>query len=267
MRYREARDTRGIARVLDARAMAIFLAGDLLRGAAELRRAADLFEDSGDLLRIVTPRSTAGHALVFAGRPVEGLALAMAALDLARQLGYPEGESFALWHCAEATAAAGQTAESATFARDALATALRIGHRGWTATGWRAVGIAAESAGDLAAALSAYRSSLAASEHLDLFASWAAARAASVLVRCGELDEAEAMISRALAVGPPLAHYEARLAAVELAAARDPASAVTLAKEALAKARAGGWNQGITRLAALAGPAVTPVTVRGENGL
>ncbi len=252
-RYRGLGDARGVARVLDARAMARFLGGDIRGGIEELRRSGDRFEDSGELLRVVTPRSTSGHALVFAGRPVEGLALSLAALELARQLGYPEGEAYALWHCAEAAAASGRSEESSSYAKEALATATRIGHRGWTATGWRAVGIAAEAGGDLGAALAAYRSSLALSEHLDLFASWAASRIASVLARQGELDAAEPMVSRALSTGPPLAHYEARLAEVELARARGSSSAVTLAREALSKARAGGWQQGVERLEEQAG--------------
>jgi tetratricopeptide (TPR) repeat protein len=189
---------------------------------------------------------------VFAGRPADGLALTLAARDLARQLGYPEGEAYALWHCAEAAAGAGQVAEAASYAEEALGTATRIGHRGWMATGWRAVGIAAEAAGDLGAALSAYRSSLALSEHLDLFASWAASRVASVLVRQGDLESAEPLVSRALSIGPPLAHYEARLVAVELALAKGAPSAATLVQEALERARTGGWVQGVSRLEELA---------------
>jgi hypothetical protein len=54
--------------------------------------------------------------------------------------------------------------------------ATRINHRGWTASSWRAIGLGWQAAGDLEAALTAYQSSLALADHLDLFASWALAR-------------------------------------------------------------------------------------------
>jgi hypothetical protein len=91
--YEQLGDAQGTARVLDAQAMATFLAGDIAAGGAALRRAADLFEDSGDLVRVVTPRSTSGHALVFGGRAADGLAATTDALELARTLGHPEGQA------------------------------------------------------------------------------------------------------------------------------------------------------------------------------
>ena len=42
-------------------------------GTQLLHRAANLFEDSGDLMRLVTPRSTRGHGLVFQADPGRGL--------------------------------------------------------------------------------------------------------------------------------------------------------------------------------------------------
>jgi hypothetical protein len=47
-------------------------------------------------------------------------------------------------------------------------------------------------------------------------------------------------VARALAVGPPLGHYEARLAEVELAAARGDPRTVELAEAARRLALAGG---------------------------
>jgi DNA-binding SARP family transcriptional activator len=241
--YQGLADANGTARVLDGRAMATFLDGEIRAGTELLDRAADLFEDSGDLLRVVTPRSTAGHGMVFAGEPAAGLARTGSALELARTLGHPEGQTYALWHTAEALAALDRAAEALVAAEEAVAIAAQIAHRGWTATGWRAVGIARQALGQPEAALDAFARSLSTSKHLNLFASWAAARSALVLVELGRLAEAEPMVERALGAGPPLGHYEARLAQVELAAARADPAVVALAREALRMADAGGMRQ------------------------
>jgi tetratricopeptide (TPR) repeat protein len=254
-RYEQIGDARGRARVLDGRAMATFLAGQISLGTQLLRRAADLFEDSGDLLRVVTPRSTAGHGLVFGGAPLEGLELSRSALDLARTLGHPEGQTYALWHCAEALVAADRPADALVAAEEAVEIAERIGHRGWTATGYRALGIARQAAGQPTDALAAFRRSLELAENLNLFACWAAARAALVLVHLGRLEEAGPLVHRALAEGPPLGHFEARLAQVELAAAcGDPATG-ELAGAALQQADRAGMRQSRERLVGLADPA------------
>ena len=249
--YERLGDANGMARIIDVRAMAQFLDGDVRGGEAALRRAADLFEDSGDLVRVVTPRSTGGHALVFAGFAEQGLVQVTAALELARTLGHPEGQAYALWHRTEALAALGRE-EAAAEAAEALAVATRIGHRGWTATAWRAVGLAAQQRGDLEEALHAFRNSLELSEHLGLFACWAAARAAMVLVSRGAPREAVPLVKRALSEGPPLGHYEARWAQVEVAAALGDVAAPVLAREALGRLQTGGVRQGRERLTALA---------------
>jgi tetratricopeptide (TPR) repeat protein len=251
--YQQLGDARGTGRILDARAMATFLAGDIREGGAALRRAADLFEDCGDLVRVITPRSTSGHALVFGGQPAQGLAEATAALELARTLGHPEGQAYALWHRSEALSALGHADEATADAGEALQIATRIGHRGWTATSWRAVGIAAQAAGDLHEALRAFENSLTVSEHFDLFASWAAARSALVLIAQGDdMQRAAGLVERALAIGPPLGHYEARLAHTELAAASGDPNTADLACRALHLADRGGALQGRDRLAQLA---------------
>jgi tetratricopeptide (TPR) repeat protein len=233
--------------------MATFLDGRIAEAVDAFDRVARLFLDTGELLRVGTPRSTRGHGLVFMDLPGHGLADADAALELERQLGHPEGVTYCLWHRAEALAALGRADEAMSDAREALGIATRLGHRGWTATSWRAVGIAAEAAGDRAAALQAYLSSLEISEHLSLFASWAAARAAVVYIAQGDHDHARALVARALGEGPPLGHFEARLAQVELAAATAAPDARELAQAALARADAGGVAQGRARVAELTG--------------
>jgi DNA-binding SARP family transcriptional activator len=254
-RYTRAGNSRGAARIHDARAMAEFLHGSIAAGVDELDRAAHLFETSGDLMRAVTPRSTCGHGRVLMDRAAEGIADTERALDTARTLGHPEGETYALWHRAEALAALDRPAEALADGREALAIAERLHHRGWTATAWRAIGIAHQGAGDLPAALEAFQESLNRSSNLDLFGCWAAARAALVCVGLGRLDEAAALVSRALASGPALGRHEARWAAAALAVARGEAGASTVIRDAAQAAEAAHariYLPGLAELAVLA---------------
>ncbi len=218
--YTELGNAAGVARVLDARAMATFLDGQIELGGDLLARAADLFAASGDLIRVVTPRSTHGHSLVFAARPDEGLEEASLAVEIARTLGHQEGISYALWHRSEASSALGRIDDALRDGREALEIAHHIGHRGWTATAHRAIGIAHQTAGDPDAARSAFRASLDASEHLDLFGSWARSRLAMIEIGAGHLDSAADLVTKALVTGPGLGRHEARLARVLLAGAR-----------------------------------------------
>ena len=227
--YTRTGDSRGAARILDARAMAAFLHGSIEEGADELDRAAHLFESSGDLMRTVTPRSTCGHGRVLLDRAAQGLADTERALDVARTLGHPDGQTYALWHRSEALSALGRPDDALADGRAALAIAQRLNHRGWTATAWRAIGIACQNKGDLPAALDAFHRSLELSTNLDLFGCWAAARAALTCIDLNRLAEAERLIARALASGPALGRHEARWAAAALSVAqRDPSAAAVL---------------------------------------
>jgi hypothetical protein len=60
-----------------------------------------------------------------------------------------------------------------------------------------------------------------------------------------------AWVAYALATGPPLGHYEARLAEVELAAARGDPRAAALAVAAREQALAGGHRVSAARLVEL----------------
>ncbi len=261
--YRRCGDSRGAARILDARAMATFLAGDVRTGTDLLHRAANLFEDSGDLMRMITPRSTRGHGLVFQNRAADGLVDTTRALEMSDRLGHPEGRAYALWHRAEALAALGEASEAIDNGTAALQIARQIGHRGWTATAWRAIGIGRQAAGETDAALECFTRSLESSDHLDLFGSWAAARSAMVLTALGRLDEAASMVDRALHLGPALGHYEARLAQTELAVARARPEAGPLAAEALRLARAGGVLVHVERLRRILVVTGNPPTAAG----
>jgi tetratricopeptide (TPR) repeat protein len=171
------------------------------------------------------------------GRPDAGLGEASAALTLARDLDAPENQAYALWHRSEALSGLGRADEAGADAREALTIARGLGHRGWTATAYRAVGIALVAAGELDDAAAAFAASgAAAGESLTLFAAWAAARSALVAIARGELRGVEEVVARALGLGPPLGQYEARLARVELLAARADPSTSAQARAALAPA-------------------------------
>jgi DNA-binding SARP family transcriptional activator/tetratricopeptide (TPR) repeat protein len=254
--YRQLGDAHGVARILDGRAMATFLDGRIAEGVEVFARVAQLFTDSGELLRVVTPRSTRGHGLVFLDRAADGLEETSAALRLARDLDAPEGQAYALWHRSEALSGLGRVDEAEADAREAVAIARSVDHRGWTATGHRALGIALQVRGVLDEAAAAFATSAeVAGDDLALFASWAAARRALVAVALGQLDLAEPLVARALTIGPSLGRYEARLAAVELAAARGSADCAALAASALAAAVAGGHAVSVPRLRELSGRA------------
>jgi DNA-binding SARP family transcriptional activator len=254
--YRRRGDAKGVARILDGRAMATFLDGLIREGVSVFGRVAQLFEDSGELLRVITPRSTGGHGLVFLGRPADALVETSAALRLARELDAPEGQAYALWHRSEALSALDRCAEAEADARLALRIAHDIDHRGWTATALRALGIAMQTDGRLDDAARAFAdSATAAGNTLGLFASWAAARSALVALGHGDPARAAPLVARSLALGPPLGHYEARLAEVELVAARGDDRCAALAAAALERARAGGHAVSLPRLLELSGVA------------
>ncbi|MBB4765800.1 BTAD domain-containing putative transcriptional regulator [Amorphoplanes digitatis] len=256
--YTRTGDSRGAARILDARAMAAFLHGSIEEGVDELDRAAHLFESSGDLMRTVTPRSTCGHGRVLLDRAAEGLADTERALDVARTLGHPDGETYALWHRSEALSALGRPDDALADGREALAIAQRLNHRGWTATAWRATGIAYQMKGDLPAALDAFHHSLDLCANLDLFGCWAASRAALICVDLNRLAEADHLITRALATGPALGRHEARWATAALSVARRDPAAPTLLATAVEAASSAGARLYLPYLAELTRRLETP---------
>lgn len=191
---------------------------------------------------------------MFMADPAWGLVDVEAALELERTLGHPEGLAYCLWHRSEALAALARPGEAVESAREALKIAERIGHREWTVASLRGLGISYEAAGDLSAAEAQHRRSLEMAENMPLFASWAAARLASVLVAAGRAPEAEPLVQHALGTGTPLSHYEARLASAELAVVMDDPRAPRVVREARRLAEAGGHLVSARRLAALAPP-------------
>jgi tetratricopeptide (TPR) repeat protein len=212
-------DAQGVANVLDGKAMATFMAGLISEGVTAFERVVRLFTESHDLARVITPRSTRGHGLVFMGRPEEGLVEIEQALELAVSLGEREAEAYALWQRSEALAALGRSEEAVENARTSLAIAEDLRHREWTAAALRALGTAHRTSGDLDGAEDAYGRGFAASEGIVLFRTWHAAGLALTLLEAGRTEEARPWVAEALGGGPPLGLFDARLAEVRLAVA------------------------------------------------
>ncbi len=242
-------DAAGMADIVEARAMTTF-GRDIIGGIDQFGRAAMLFADSGNLLRVVWPRSCRGYGLHFAGRPLEGVEETSAALELSRRLGYAEGEAMTLYHHAEVLVGCGRADEALLNAEAGLALGRRLGHRASMTTTSLALGVAHVALGHPADAIAAFEESLRISgEHQNvLFRCWGQARLALVLIDQGRLDEAATHIDQALAVGPSLSRYETRLARCELAVRRGDDVAGALIEEALTLAVEGGHALTAARL-------------------
>jgi hypothetical protein len=93
--------------------------------------------------------------------------------------------------------------------------------------------------------------SLHKSQHLPLFSSWAHARLALVLVAMGRLEEAATHVDRALAMGPPLGQFEARVARCVLAVVRRQPNTSEMLQDAVHRATAGGHRASQARLSML----------------
>lgn len=244
-------DRHGRAGVLDLRAMRTFLAGHIRAGVQAFGEIADLFEETGDFFRSITPRSTRGHGLVHMDQPREALTDIERALEVAADLRHREMTCYCLWHRSEALAALGRGDEAIVAAETSLRIAKELNHREWTAASLRGLGIAQTAAGDLASAEATFREALEAAEGLPLFESWAAARLALTLVARGDLEEAERMTAAALAGRVPHSLFEARLAQAEVLVARGAVGAAPVIRRSLALAAEEGHLVSARRLTGL----------------
>jgi tetratricopeptide (TPR) repeat protein len=217
-------------------------------------RAANLLVDCGQLLAAASPRATRAYALVKAARPGQGLADADAAVELASTLGDPDSVCYSLLQRALALVALERWREAEAVAAEALGIAGRLRHREWTIIGHHRTGTALQAAGEPDRAEAAYRRGLELADRVPYHWCHCANALARLLVAGGELDAAELLLRRSLAEDVPLPAYEARLAQVELLAARGDPRAPRLARKALALAEAGGYLALVPRLRALAGP-------------
>ncbi|MDQ1725705.1 MAG: hypothetical protein QOG52_2733, partial [Frankiaceae bacterium] len=213
--YRQVGDTRGMAEVVDDRAMTVFLEGRLDEAIDAFDRAARLLTDVGDLTRAMMPRATRGHALAIASRADEGLVDTDAAIELAVALGNRDGECFARMMRCYALTALGRVDEALQEGAAACSIADSLGHRGWSALAWRNLGMARDAAGDLVGAEAAFTTAAIDGRPVPLFAGLASLGIASVRWQQGARDEARALLAAAGA-GPPLVTVEATALRVRL---------------------------------------------------
>ncbi len=249
--FQRSGDARGVATVLDGRATGTLMAGQVGDAVDAFDRAANLLVDCGQLLAAASPRATRAYALVKAARPEQGLADADAALDLASTLGDPDSVCYSLLQRALALVALERWREAEAVAAEALGIAGRLRHREWTIIGHHRTGTALQAAGEPDRAEAAYRRGLELADRVPYHWCHCANALARLLVAGGELDAAELLLRRSLAEDVPLPAYEARLAQVELLAARGDPRAPRLARKALALAEAGGYLALVPRLRAI----------------
>jgi class 3 adenylate cyclase len=231
-------DIRGVASTLDAHANVLFFRGQVEGAASAYEGVTRLYRDSGQLLKVGTPRVMRGLCLVFWGRAQEALSDAEEVLELERTLGQTEGEAGGLWLRSEALFALGRMDEARQNATTALAMHRAVGDREGSAFALATLGMVAQAAGDLDAAEEALSASMAAD--LPVQAAWAGSRLASVLMARGDLEAAETHATSALA-GIGMGVHEARLVLAEIALARGDPGAEARAAGALARANAAGY--------------------------
>ncbi len=249
--FRRLGDAKGVAGILDGRAMAMWAAGQIRQAARAMDYVARLFMDAGELLRVGFPRASRGTLLHWMVRPQEGLTDTEQALELERTLGNADGEAFALCSRSGTLVGLGRLSEALADAEEALATARKLGHREWTTFSYWSLGQAKLAMANLAGAEAAFADGLETAENMPMWVSFSSSGMAIALSRQGELDRAQHHADVALSRGLPNALYDARLAAAEVAIGTGDPRAIELIRDAISKAEEGGHLLSVRRLAEL----------------
>jgi DNA-binding CsgD family transcriptional regulator/predicted negative regulator of RcsB-dependent stress response len=139
--FQAAEDRVGIAHTLDLLGMTGFLSGDVQMGTRYYEQAIPLLQEIGDRQRLSTCLATlasqAGDLDCFIPAPMTResafwIRRGEEAVAVAREIGWPAGEAYALALLCELTAAQGDFGRAVQQAEAARAIAERIGHRIWT---------------------------------------------------------------------------------------------------------------------------------------
>jgi class 3 adenylate cyclase/DNA-binding SARP family transcriptional activator len=239
--FEELGEPAGVASIVDLRATAAFFRGRLTEAAALDDRAARLYRDTGQLMKVGWPRAMGAWIQMLAGRLEECLAQVDAALEIERSLGQAEGEAGCLFYRSEILCALGRVEEAWRDARAGLALSQELGHRELISINLRGVAGCCRAEGDLDGAEAALRQALESAAAWPFQVQMDTALLASLLVERGRLDEAERYAGQTLGSGIGIAELEGALVLAEVAVARGDPDAERLAAEALSRADAGGY--------------------------
>lgn len=148
--FRDVGDQPGIAQTLDLLAVATFFRGDRRGALAYLEEAATHFRALGDLRGLVSVLATLGRlrcsSRVFdtlplaPPRPGQAVGECEEALTIAREIGWRAGEAYVLCGLAACLAAEGDYERTQAAAREGIAIAKEIEHRGWLALAHSSLG-------------------------------------------------------------------------------------------------------------------------------
>jgi DNA-binding SARP family transcriptional activator len=243
--FEEIGDPAGAAGVLDLRCLVGLFQGRLFEVANLYDRAARLYVDCGVLLKAGGVRTMRAWMLMMNDKPKEALRDADEALELERALGQTEGVAWARWIRSEALLGLGRADEARQDATAALDAGRGLGIRELTSTGLRALA-AVQAEDDPESAERTLREASEEAPRLDLVQNVARGMLASILVRRGNLDEAE-KLARDLVNAGGFFEFEARLVLAEVALAREDADGERLAAEALSLTGAAGYLHSPTR--------------------
>jgi tetratricopeptide (TPR) repeat protein len=235
-------DKPGLAATLDLLGMACQIDGDIVVGANYYKQAIALFRELDDRPGLAASLATLGvsgmnfdtQTLVPAADLTESLYFNNEGLQLAREIGWRAGESFALWIRGEAYGVLGDFEHALASAREALQIAVDIDHHQWMAGSHTTLGhlylelLAPDKARDhLEQALE-----LAKKVRSGYFTHLATGSLAKCLIMLGEHEEAKTYLDRLVPMDAPNSTIGQRhcwLARAQLFLAQDnPAEALRI---------------------------------------
>jgi tetratricopeptide (TPR) repeat protein len=207
-------DKPGLAATLDLLGMACQIGGDIVVGANYYKQAIALFRELDDRPGLAASLATLGvsgmnfdtQTLVPAADLTESLYFNNEGLQLAREIGWRAGESFALWIRGEAYGVLGDFDKALSSAKEALQIAVDIDHHQWMAGSHTGLGhiflelLAPDIARDhLEQALD-----LARQVRSGYFTHLATGSLAKSFIRLGQLDKAETCLDALVPLDAPI---------------------------------------------------------------
>ena len=209
--FQQAHDPHGIAETCDLLGMAHYTEGDLLQGTTYYQQAVALFQQLDDRKGLTSSLSTLTGACgsydyeMLVPAPMtfaEALSLGEQALKLAREIGQPSAEAYALCTLGQCLGPQGDYARALEVVQEGLAIAEQIGHHQWMTCGYWTLGALWLDLLALPEARASLEHALALAKEIS---SWywiplAAALLASVSVLQQDLTRAEALLT--LGLGP-----------------------------------------------------------------